>query len=350
MSLKALERKLQEKVEPVYIVLGEATPLVDRALGLITAQVLPQVAAPAFNHGRFRASEPEAPSAITAARTLPMMGTMRLVEVRNLGEGTAAFFTAFVDYLADPSRDTVFVASGRRFPKVEKGGSNWGARVKAALKKSGRGELLQIGDREMAPAAFAIEAAEALGKTLSRPHAQLLVATIGPDLGRLEQEVSKLASFVGEARAIDASAIEQASALVAEAAVWDLTAGLAARDTAQTLAALHRLQEGGDDARKLLGLITWQMRELLRASELVRSGAADAEVTRAVRLRSDVFRKLKPQLRSGFPAAADMLRRIATANRHMNSHRAGADRLLDGLVLEVLGGALRRPPPVPRPR
>ena len=42
--------------------------------------------------------------------------------------------------------------------------------------------------------------------------------------------------------------------------------------------------------------------------------------------------------------------RIATANRHMNSHRAGADRILEGLVLEMLDGKLRRPPPVPRPR
>lgn len=350
MSLKTLASQVRGDLAPLYVVLADAAPLRDRALKLVVDAALQRVQTPAFNHDRFRAADPGAEAAFVAARTLPVMSPLRLVEVRDLSEGSTAFFEALVAYVTDPSPDSVVVVAGSGFPKVEKGGSNWSARVKAALKKGGRGQLVQIGDREIAPAAFASQVAKGLGKELGRREAKLLVDTLGQSLGQIEQEVRKLAVFVGEASTISAADVEQSTANLAEAVGWDLTAGLASRDAAQTLEALHRLQEGGDDPRKLLGLISWQMRELARAARLVRAGASDGQVTKEVRMRSDVLRRIRPTLASGFPDAADLLRRLATANRYMNSHRADPGRILEGMVLEMLGGTLRRPPPVPRPR
>ncbi|MEZ4241349.1 MAG: hypothetical protein R3F59_35375 [Myxococcota bacterium] len=98
-------------------------------------------------------------------------------------------------------------------------------------------------------------------------------------------------------------------------------------------------------------MVVWQMRELLRAAELVAAGANDKQVTSRVRIRWDLLRKVRPMVASGgFPQPAELLRRLATANRQMNSHKAGSARILEGLVLEMLDGKLRRPPPVPRPR
>lgn len=350
MSLKTLAKQVQSELGPVYIVLAEAAPLRDRGMKLVVDAALAQVQTPAFNHDRFRASDPGAENAFTAARTLPVMSPKRLVEVRDLSEGPTAFYEALVAYIADPSPDTVVVMSGTGFPKVEKGGSNWSARVKGAIKKGAPVQLEALGDREIAPAAFATQVAKSVGKTLGRNEAKILVETLGGELGQIEQEVRKLAIFVGEADTIRADDIASATANLAEAVSWDLTAGLASRNRGLTLEALHRLQEGGDDPRKLLGLVSWQMRDLLRASRMVQAGLSDDQITRQMRIRSDVLRRIRPTLRSGFPEAADLLRRLATANRYMNSHRANPGRILEGMVLEMLGGTLRRPPPVPRPR
>lgn len=346
MSLTALEQALSRGLDPVYVVLGDALPLVERATHAIQAAVLPRVGLPAFNHSRYRASEPNAVTAFSAARTLPMMADLRLVELRDLQEASNDLFGALVDYLAAPSSGSVLLVVGTGFPKVEKGGSNWGARVKNALK--GHGRLIQISSEDASPVRFVVETAAARGKQLGLREAELLVEVVGADLGRLQQEVEKLALFVGEADRIDADAIQAAGSLLAEAVIWDLTTGLAARDPELALGSLHRLQAAGDDARKLLGMIAWQVRELLRAKELIEGGASDRDVTSKVRLRWELYKRVRPVLADGFPDAADLLRRLATANRQMNSHRAGADRILEGLVLEMLEGRLRRPPPVPR--
>lgn len=350
MAVTAVERALKDGIEPVYIVLGTAAPLVEQARIAVEAAVRPSIGLPAFNHGRYRGSDPGAEAAFVAARTLPMMADRRLVELRDLELAPSEVFEALVAYLADPCPTTVLLVTGAGFPKVEKGGSNWGARVRGAMKKS-RGVLITLGAEDAQPGPFAVEAAARAGKRLGKREAELLIELVGPDLGRLEQEVQKLALFVGDAEEIDADAIVAASSMVAEAVIWDLTAGLAARDADLALGALYRLQGSGEDPHKLLGMIVWQMRELLRVAELVAVGANDKQITSKVRIRWDQLRKVRPIMASGgFPHAADLLRRLATANRHMNSHRAGSARILEGLVLEMLGGRLRRPPPVPRAR
>jgi DNA polymerase-3 subunit delta len=349
VTLDALERHLAtEPLRRVYVVLGEARPLVDRAARAIEAAARPRIGPPAFNHGRYRAGEGDPLAAFDAARTLPMLGELRLVEIRNLDEAPPSLFEALVAYAGAPSAGAVVLASGRAFPKVEKGGSNWGVRVKNALKENGL--LVQLEGGDLDPITFATEAAGQRGKILAGQDAALLVENVGTDLGHLEQEIEKLATYVGEASRITGEDIAAATTMLAEAVIWDLTTGLACRDAALALPALERLQSSGDDARKLLGMIAWQMRELLRAAELLAGGVKDNEVVSRVRLRWDLFKAVKPMLLDGFPDAADLLRRLATANRHMNSHRAGADRILEGLVLEMLEGKLRRPPPVPRPR
>lgn len=335
MSLTALERSLEgDGLLPVYLVVGDAGPLVEQALARLVAAALPHVGPPAFNHSSYRASEDHPGAPFSTARTLPMMAARRLVVVRDLHDAPDAFFENLVDYIKAAIPTCTVICVGERFPKVEKGGSNWGARVKNAIK--GVGLLVPFDSKDASPARFAEEQARRLGKQLGGSDADLLVELIGPDLGRLMQEVEKLSLYVGDADRIDADAIHAACSLLAEAVIWDLTAGIATGDAEQALGALHRLGEGGDDPRRLLSMIVWQYRELLKLAELVRAGASDAEIRGAIRMRWDVYRKVKARIGKGFPGSADVLRRLSSAHRDMNSHRAGDQRILEGLVLEML--------------
>jgi DNA polymerase III delta subunit len=329
-------------------VLGDALPLVDRAVQQIFTAVRPKLGAVAFNHGRFRAGDPDAVRAFEAARTLPMMGELRLVELRDLHEAPAAVWEALIGWLQSPAGTGVVLAVGTGFPKVEKGGSNWATRVKNAL---GDGVLVQCGSQDVPPLRFVGELVAAAGKSIADRDAERIVGLVGGDLGRLRQEVLKLVDYVGDAPAIDAAAIDAATSQLAEAEIWDLTGAIARRDVAKALGTLHRLLDDGEEAHRLFAMVGWQVRELVRAADLLRAGASDKDVTTRTRVRWDLLRELKPAVLSGaFPASAELLRRLATANRQMNGHRAGSQRVLEGLVLELVTGKVRRPPPLPAPR
>jgi len=346
MSLSKFRESLAANLRPVYIIVEGARPMLDRAVAAVKEAVEPRMGPPAFNHGRYRASESNAAEALVAAQTLPVMAELRLVEVLSFEEASRSFVEELLGYLERPSETTVLVVAGARYPKIEK--LNPSVRIKKALEERDLGAPIKLGDTP--PVAFVIERARSQGKSLDRSGAELVVAAVGADLGQLEAEVDKLVTFVGDAPTIDPASIGRATSLTASAVNWDLTTGLAARNVELTLATLHRMQIDGDDPRKLLGLITWQMRQLAQARERLLAGMKDREITKELRMRTDTFRKVRPYLLDGFPDSAELMRRIATANRQMNSHRAGADRLLEGLVLEMLTGRLRRPPEVPRPR
>ena len=339
MSLKELERRLSESCSGVYIVAGNAVPLREAAIDLLVSKGLERVGLPAFNHASFRASESNATDAFAAARTLPMMADLRLVVVRDLAEGRDDFFEALCTYIAEPSPSTLLVITGERFPKVEKGKRNWSARVKNALKKHG-GTMLDMSAAKGQGLSFARDRAAAQGKRLERSEAELLIHIVGEDLGSIASEVDKLCLFVGDAERIDADSVEACCSSLAEAVVWSMVGAITRRDADVALSSLHRLQVAGDDPRKLLGMIVWQCRQILKMDELARAGAPDNAIRQGSRMRRDDFKALRPYLGRDFPSASDLLSRLARANRDMNSHRAGASLILEQLVLEMLRGEI----------
>ncbi len=335
MSLGELRSRAERGPKPVYLVYGDARPLVVEAVGMLEEIGLGRAGLPAFNHDAVRCGEGAPERALSAARTPPVMGELRVVVVREIESGSDAFYTSLVGYLQAPSPTTVLILAGARLPKQEKGRPAWARKIRDLVKKAG-GEVVQLDAQRVDPRAFATERARSLGKRLDRAAASLLVDTVGDDLDRLQGEVDKLALYVGEADGIGVDAVRDACALLAEAEIWDLTAALAARDRPVALAALYRLLAAGDEPRRILSMIAWQARQLLQMAELARSGATDDAIRRSARMRWDTFKRVRPLLDRAVPAADRLLRQLATANRAMNSHRAGAERVLEGLVLDML--------------
>lgn len=336
MITKAVQRAIEEGVPQVVVVVGEASLLVQRAEKALVDATLPRCGIVAFNHSVHRAGDARALDAISTARTVPMVAEVRLVVLRDLQEGSDALFEALVDYAKAPVDSAVLVCTGTGFPKVRKGGSNWGVRLKNALKKTGL--FVKLSASEVAPAALAREHASSLGKSLSPRAASLLVEVVGQDLGRLVQEVEKLVLFAGDEPELTEEIVLAASSMVAEGQVWDLTAGLVARDPDAALAALHRALEEGEPEHKLLGLIGWQLRQVLEATDLLARGVPDGEVQKRTRMRWDAFNRVKRLAANNPPSAADVLHQLAVANRLMNSHRAGTRRILEEFVVSMATG------------
>ncbi len=325
-----------ELMAPVVLVLGDVGLLVERAVGEIERAVLPRVGIPAFNVGTWRADDADPMAALRAARTLPMMADRRLVIVRGVELAGDAWLEAACEYAKEPSESTVLVIAGSGFPKVKKGGSDHGARLRNAVKKAGK--LITFKSEDQRPSAFAMEHARRIGKQLGAREAELLVEVCGPDLSNLASEVEKLALYLGDRAEIHAGDIDEVCSLLAEQVVWELTSGIAARDPDRALAALHRLTSQDDSSgqvRRLLGMIAWQTRQIIEVAAALREGLSDWEVRQRTKARADLVVAVRGGLQRGLPPTWVLLDGLAEANRRMNSHRAGDRKILEDLVLRL---------------
>lgn len=333
MSLRAVEEGLSLGGAPIWLVLGDARLLVDRAVARLVEWGKARCGPPQFNLSTFHAGDGSAAAALTAARTLPMMAGLRVVVVRDVEQADDTFMEALLAYAEEPSATTMLVVSGESLPKTRKGGTAWAQKVPKAVEK--RGRVVKLSSRDVAPPSFAREHARALGKDLGAREASLLVELVGPDLGRLAREVEKIALFVGDDAAIGADDIHAVCSLLAEAVVWDLTTGIASRDANTALAALHRLLEDGDASHRLLSLVVWQIRQLLMVAEGAALGRNDAEIAESAGMRPDQVARLRRAIDKRNLHPARMFERLAEANRTMNRSRAGDRKVLETLIVEL---------------
>ncbi|MCB9681393.1 MAG: DNA polymerase III subunit delta [Alphaproteobacteria bacterium] len=331
-----LARALQAPIADVYLVVGAEALLVERAVTALVDAVSPEIGPPAFNLSMHRAGDADAAEALGAARTLPMMAGRRLVVVRDLHEGSDAFFTDLESYLEAPSPSTTLVLAGTGWPTVRKGGRAWGSRIPKRV--DAVGIVLKYATADADPVRFVTQAAADLGHALTSQDARLLVDLIGRDLGRLARELDKVSLYVGPGQPIDGAAIGAACSALAEKEVWDLTSGIAARDAEAALGALHRLLEQGDAPHHMLALVGWQLRTVLRVAELVRHKAPEDRIRAEVRMRPDQYQRVRRAVGRDTRGAAEMLERLARANRAMNSARSGDRRVLEALVIDLVRG------------
>lgn len=323
---------LAGEIGGVYLVLG-ARVLGARALDALDAAAKPLCEPASFNRTRWRCGDGDGRAALGALQTVPMMASRRLVRVDALEDGTDAFFDGLLGYLASPSPTTILLLGGEKFPKVVKGGRAWATLIPKAVEKVGR--VIKFGDEDAEPTRFVMEELRALGASIDGSAARLVVELVGTDLSRLLREVEKLALAVPAGGEVDAEVVAAHCASVAEPAVWGLTQGIASRRADEALGALHRLLDDGEAPHKLLALVLWQLRQVLRLAEMIRQGRSDEEMRSSLKLRSDLFYSLRRELERAPPGAAALLAQVARANRAMNRVRAGDDRVFELLVLEL---------------
>ncbi len=330
MSSKAIDEAIRKGLPLAVLLLGEESLLLERARNRVEAAALDGVM-PGFNHTSLRAGEEGDSEVFSTARTLPMMSPRRVVVLRDVQNADPELLEALYEYLESPSPTTVFIASGRKWPKGRAGSPDWGRRVENKVKKMGLAVRFKAKDSD--PIQFCVQAARELGCELHRDDARLLVELVGRNLACLQREVEKVALYVGGSGAITQSALVDVCSLLAEAVVWELTDAVVQRDADRALASLHRLLEdgGSSEPHRLVSMVAWQVRQLLAVQ-----AAMGGRQVEGIRMPAWKRRKVEEALRSNPLDPARTLERLARANQDMNSHRAGSRRILEGLVLELV--------------
>ena len=288
--------------------------------------------APGFNLIVFTADA--ADGALAQARTQPMLARRKVVVIRNMEKANVELLDSLLEYAENPNPSTVLIMAGTKLPGPT-GGVDRGRRLFNRVKAAG--DARRFRSRDQRPAVFVEEAAQSAGVELGAGVASLLVQWVGSDLGALQNEVNKLGCHIGGSGRIERHHVELVCSLAAEAVVWELTDAIVARDPDRGLCAAYRMLDqagsGGEAEHRLMALITWQVRSLLRLQSALRAGGGVPQEWQRVPRRK--LEAARSQLRRKPLDPAKVLGAISGANHQLNRSRAGSRRVFEGLVIAL---------------
>ena len=100
----------------------------------------------------------------------------------------------------------------------------------------------------------------------------MLVDLIGSEMGQLDQELDKLAVYVGSGMAITASDVDKLVGSSRAENTWKIFDAIGAGQTGAALTILDRLFEQGEEPLRTLGAFSSQLRRLVTAARLNEQG------------------------------------------------------------------------------
>jgi DNA polymerase-3 subunit delta len=121
--------------------------------------------------------------------------------------------------------------------------------------------------------AWCVQWAEARhGKQLSQPAAGLLVDLIGPEMGQLDQELLKLAVYVGMRGRIEVGDVDKLVGSSRAENTWKIFDAIGSARVGEALVILGRLLDQGEDPLRILGAFSMQLRRLAQVARLHQQG------------------------------------------------------------------------------
>jgi DNA polymerase-3 subunit delta len=191
--------------------------------------------------------------------TLPFLSSRRLVIVENADPFVTRYRSELEKFVAEPPRTGVLVLEVKSWPSNTR---------LAKLTPTGATIICK------APPAFKLAdwcvqwTAKRHSKQLTGAAAHLLVDLVGPEMGLLDQELTKLAVYAGKSNRIDAADVDKLVGSSREENTWKIFDAIGAGQAREALGILNRLFDQGEEPLRLLGAFSMQLRRLAQAARL----------------------------------------------------------------------------------
>jgi DNA polymerase-3 subunit delta len=271
--------------EPFYVLFGDDD--------FLKRQVVEKLRAGVFGatDNDFGFSSYEGESSVFSAirnelETLAFFGPRRLIVIRDADPFVTRYRTDLEKYLAQP-------AAGILVLQVKSCPSN--TRL-YKLAKSGVIACSTPAPEQLLPWCRSWSVSR-YGKELTIAGARLLVNLVGTEMGLLDQELSKLASYVGPAAKIDEADVDQLVGNCRAANTFKILGAAGSGRPGEALAILDRLFEQGEEPLGILGALSYQLRQLARAGRLHLQGVPLYQALDKAEIPPFARRRCEEQLR-----------------------------------------------------
>ena len=283
-------QKSVESPEPAYLLVTDQDYLKRKVYEYCQSQI--EEEARVFNWTVLDLEKDAAAELINVARTLPWMGPLRWIYVRN-ADGAK---DQLGEYLSDPSPSTVLILElKRRPPKWSK---------LPTIKLSSRTD----------PVRWVMGKAKKEGFQMDRPTADTLVELVGENYQQLEAELEKQFLWNWETRQISVDSVLRMTLHVREHDVFNLIGTIARRDAANALRVLQRLLTSGMTVPQIGAMLYWSFRRILVASEMLDQGRSFQSVLNELKIYS--YKGKEKEIREyPYEVLVEILNRLRNTDR-----------------------------------
>ncbi len=294
---RKLEQELLDgEIHAAYTFCGEESYLVQEACRALTERLVPPEARE-WDLDHLSAAEIDPQDLVSAAMTLPMLGTRRVLLVADMEKTRPEGLAVWQRYLRNPSSSTVVVFSlpGHSLGEEREEGESPSTPAGEGLSAKGKRGIRLADLLRKFTAVYEFDALndqEAVGWVVERmtreqkrisPHAaQLLVDQVGTDLHALENEIQKLALRALERDEVGMEEVEDVVVGQRGFTVYHLRDAIAEQDLARSLRILRRVLELGVPESVVLNSLVEHFMTAALASGLVKQGAPDQRIAEVI--------------------------------------------------------------------
>ncbi len=316
-SLTFLSQLPKAKVQPLYVVHGDEDFLKRQVMQGLRRLVLGKGHEEEFDQSVYSGDRAEYAVVMDELNSLPFFGSRRLVVVEN----------------ADP-----FVSKNRQALEKAVGQlpdmgtlvlevKTWQATTKLAKKVPADVTIVCKAPASAKLAKWCVDwASSRKEKQLPLSAAQLLVDLIGADMGQLDQELEKLAVYVGDRKRITEEDVDRLVGRSQAQNTWKIFDAIGTGNTREALAILGRLFDENTEPLRIVGAFSLQLRRLAQVNRLSQQGQSFQSALEQAGVQPYFARGLQQQL------------------KHLGPNRAA--KLYDWLLeinLDLRGGSLLTP-------
>jgi len=261
----------KNEISPVYIFFGNQIFLMEKALELLKKQILKETIE--FNYSLFYGDSDGATEIIDTAKTYPMFSKRRLVVVKNVEKFPANELKILYKYLSFPLRSTclVLLFMDDKKPKL----------------KDNENIVLVDFTVDIGDTTSAIrQIANSLGHTITREAALALTSVVGENLLDINNEIEKLAIYIGEKKTIEVSDVERITEKIHSEDIFQIFTSVAKKDKGKTLKSLLELELSNEDPLAILNLLSRRFRLVWKAKELIDTRLSKSQILKELKISS----------------------------------------------------------------
>lgn len=338
MVLDSWKKISKKQLDPVYLVYGTETFLINETKQLLIEHVLDEDEKD-FNLAVYDLEETPVEAAIEDAETFPFMGEKRLVFLQNPSFLTSEKAKGKVEhnlakleeYLAQPAPYSVVVFSAP-YEKLDERKKI----TKELKRKAAVIEAKKLTEQELK--VWIRERAAAGRITIEEDAIQLLMSLSGTNLFMLTSEIDKLALYAGESRLINKEMVDKLTARSLEQNIFSLVDKAVHRNVEAALRIYYDLLKQNEEPIKILSVISGQFRLIYQVKELTRRGYSQQQIAGSLKIHP--FRIKLAAAQAGAFADQDLTRIIkllADADYQMKTGGMRKEMLIEMILFQING-------------